>query len=210
MDMIVLMALSSIAMELTNATEKIMARCIQLLNYLSSQADAKVQFHALDMIMNIQSNASHLSKVNARSRACGHFFMGWMPKDSEPIQLNGAFHVSTTIMIFVVASTAEAKLGALYHSCQTKIIFWLTLADKMGHLQPRTPVHCNNATDVGIANNTIKWQHSRSLEMRFFWVGDKIAQEMYALQWHPGQENLANYQIKHHMGSQHATVRPWY
>ena len=71
-------------------------------------------------------------------------------------------------------------------------------------------VHCDNATAVGIANNTIKRQRSRSMEMRFFWIGDKIAQEMYDLQWHPGQENLADYQSKHHMGSHHAYVRPWY
>jgi hypothetical protein len=80
----------------------------------------------------------------------------------------------------------------------------------MGHPQPNTPVHCDNANAVGIANNTIKRQCSRSMKMRFFWVGDKIAQEMYNLQWHPGQEHLANYQSKHHIGSHHATVRPWY
>jgi hypothetical protein len=43
-DMMVLMALSSIAVEQTKATEKTMAWCIQLLDYLSSQVDAKVQF----------------------------------------------------------------------------------------------------------------------------------------------------------------------
>jgi hypothetical protein len=67
----------------------------------------------------------------------------------------------------------------------------------MGHPQAQTPVHCDNATAVGIVNNTINRQHSRSMEMRFFWVGDKIAQEMYSLKWHPGQENLADYQSKH-------------
>jgi hypothetical protein len=46
------------------------------------------------------------------------------------------FHVSTTILRFVVASAAEAELGALYHNCQTGIIFRLTLAD-MGHPQPK-------------------------------------------------------------------------
>ncbi len=78
--------------------------------------------------------------------------MGWMPTDGAPIQLNGAFHVSTTILWFVVASAAKAKLDALYHNCQTGIIFHLTLAD-MGHPQPKTPVHCNNATAVGIVKN---------------------------------------------------------
>jgi hypothetical protein len=80
----------------------------------------------------------------------------------------------------------------------------------MGHPQPKTPIHCNNATAVGIANNTIKRQHSRSMEMRFFWIGDKIAQGMYKLCWYPGQENLADYQSKHHTGSHHVSVRPWY
>jgi hypothetical protein len=86
----------------------------------------------------------------------------------------------TTILWFAVASAAEAELGPLYHNCQNGIIFRLTLAD-MGHPQPKTPVHCDNATAVGIANNTIKRQRSRSMEMRFFWVGDKVAQGMYKL-----------------------------
>jgi hypothetical protein len=33
---------------------------------------------------------------------------------------------------------------------------------------------------------------------------------MYNLHWHPGQENLADYQSKHHAGSHHMCVRPWY
>ncbi len=122
-DITVSIALSSIAVKQTKATEKTMARCTQLLDYLSGHADAKVRFHASDMILNIHSDASYLSEANARSSACGHFFMGWMPQDGEPICLNGAFRVSTPIMHFVVASAAEAELGALYHNCQTGIIF---------------------------------------------------------------------------------------
>jgi hypothetical protein len=100
-----------------------MGRCTQLLDYLTGQSNATVCFHASDMILNIHSNASYLLEEKARSGACGHFFMGWMPQDGEPICLNGAFHVSTTILRFVIASAAEAELGALYHNCQTRIIF---------------------------------------------------------------------------------------
>ncbi len=57
----VLMALSSITLEQTKAMEKAMTRCIQLLDYLLSQADAKVKYHALDMITNIHSDALYLS-----------------------------------------------------------------------------------------------------------------------------------------------------
>ncbi len=109
----------------------------------------------------------------------------------------------------MVASAAEAELGALFHNCQEGIIFWQTLTD-LGHPQPKTLVHCNNATALGIANNTVKQQQSRVMEMHFFWVGDKVAQDMYQVAWHPGQENLADYQSKHHIGSHHIAVRPWY
>ena len=47
------------------------------------------------------------------------------------------------------------------------------------------------------------------MEMQFFWVGDKCAQGMYDISWHPGIENLADYQSKHHLGSHHVNVRPW-
>ena len=60
-DMTVLMALSSIAMEQTKATDWTLERCMQLLDYLASNNPAKVRFHASDMIMNIHSDASYLS-----------------------------------------------------------------------------------------------------------------------------------------------------
>jgi hypothetical protein len=75
-DMMVLMALSSITVEQTKATEKTMGRCTQLLDYFSGHLNATVRFHASDMILNIHSDASYLSEEKARSRGCGHFFHG--------------------------------------------------------------------------------------------------------------------------------------
>jgi len=161
-DMTVLAALSTIAIGQTKAKKRTMERCIQLLDYMASNQDAKVRFHALDMVMKIHSDALYLSESGARSRACGHFFMGWMPRNGEPIILNGAFYTSSSIMRFVVVSEAEAELGALFHNCQTGMIFRQTLKD-LGHPQPKTPVHCDNATAVGIASNTVKRQQLRSM-----------------------------------------------
>ncbi len=97
-DMTVLMVLSTIAVNQTKVIKRTMERCKQLLDYLAHNAEAKVHFHALDMILNIHSDASYLSEAQARSRACGHFFMGWMPQNGDPIQLNVAFNLSMTIM----------------------------------------------------------------------------------------------------------------
>jgi hypothetical protein len=105
-------------------------------------------------------DASYFSEAKACTQTCGRFFMGWMLKNGDPIKINMAFHVSVNILCFVVASAAEAELGALYHNCQTGIVFCQTLK-AMGHKQPKTPVYCDNATAVGIANNTVKRQHSQ-------------------------------------------------
>ena len=80
----------------------------------------------------------------------------------------------------------------------------------MGHPQPPTLVHCDNSTAVGIANNTVKRQRSRSMEMRFFWVADAVEQGKFDIKYYPGKENLADYQSKHHVGAHHTAVRPWY
>jgi hypothetical protein len=152
--MTVLVALSTIAAEQTIATERTLAKCTQMLDYLAHNGTAKVRFHASDMIMNIHSDASYLSELKARSRTCSHFLMGWQPANGKPIRINGVFHVSINILRFVTASTAKAELKALYHNCQTGIVFCQTI-EAMGHKQPKTPVHCDNATAVGIATNTV-------------------------------------------------------
>ncbi len=75
-DITVVMALSSIASEQTRGTTNTMAKAKQLLDYLAMHPDATVRIRASDMILNVHSNASYLSELNAHSRACGHFFMG--------------------------------------------------------------------------------------------------------------------------------------
>jgi hypothetical protein len=208
-DITVLMALSSIAIKQFKGTTNTMEKAKQLLDYLATYPDATICFCTSDMIMNVHSNSLYLSKSDARSRAYGHFFMCWSPKDGDPIHLNGAFFTLCAILRIVVASASEAKLGALFLNCKEGMIFRLTLKE-LGHPQPKNPIHCNNATAVGIANNNVKRQCSRLMEMQYFWVCDKVAQDAYAVRWHPCQENLANYQSKHHPRTHHTAVCPWY
>jgi hypothetical protein len=154
-DLTVLMALSTIASGQAHGTENTMRKTKQLLDYLVTHSEATVRFHASDMILNIHLDASYLSEANAHSRACGHFFIGWKADPTKPIKLNRAFFTLCAIFWFVVASAAEAELGALFLNCKQATIFRLTLK-KMGYPQPPTPVHCDNSTAVGIANNTVK------------------------------------------------------
>jgi hypothetical protein len=121
-DMTVLMALSTTSKQ-TEGNEQTMEEELQVLDYLATHPDATIRFCATGMVMNIHSDASYLLAPNSRSRACGHFFLGWLPVNGEPISLNGAFHMLCSILQFVVASAAEAELGALFLNCQEGMIF---------------------------------------------------------------------------------------
>jgi len=145
-DMTVLMALSTIASKQMKGTEQTMEKALQVLDYLTTHPDAMIHFHATDMVMNIHLDASYLSAPNSHSRACGHFFLGWLPVNGEPICLNRMFHTLCSILQLVVASAAKAELGALFLNCQNGMIFQLTLKT-----QPKSPVHCDNATAVKIS-----------------------------------------------------------
>jgi hypothetical protein len=103
----------------------------------------------------------------ACSRAGGYFFLGSIPHDRDPIELNGSIHITRAILKLVAASTAEAKLGALFLNAQEAKVLLLILAE-LGHPQPLTPIHIDNTTTVGIVNKTIKRQRSQTMEMRYF------------------------------------------
>ena len=130
-----------------------------------------------------------------------------VPVNGRPIKLNGARFIMCGILKFVVASAAEAKLAALFINAEEGEIIRMTL-EEMVHKQPPTPIHCDNITATGIANDTVKKQQSRSMEMRFFWITDQVKIGNFDVQWHPGQENQADYYKKHFDGRHHQAVRP--
>ena len=208
-DPTILMALSSIAADQANPTENTMKRVRQFLDYMHTYPDAKIRYKASDMILNVHSDASYLTAARARSRAGGYYFLGKIPKDNEPIFLNGAVSILCQILKLVAASAAEAELGALFLNAQEAKVMRLIL-EELGHPQPPTPIHIDNTTTVGIVNNTIKRQKSRSMDMRYFWLLDQEAQRMFTFKYQPGQENLADYPSKNHPGEHHRHVRPYY
>ena len=207
-DNTILTALSSIGSEQAKPTESTEKRAYQLLDYLATHPNAKIQFRASDMILNIHSDASYLSETKARSRIAGVLFLGSIPTDNKPIILNGFIHVISNILKCVVASAAEAELAGLFHNCKEAKVLRLTL-EELGHPQPPSPVHCDNATATGIANDTVKKHRSRSMEKNYFWITDQVRRKQFDVKWHPGKEILADYPSKHHNVVHHRHVRPW-
>jgi hypothetical protein len=163
------------------------------------------------MVLHVHSDASYLSEPKARSRAAGHFFFGPTPDDpnkppaNQPPR-NGAIHTLCQILRNVMASAAEAEVGAIFVNEQEAVPI-RTTAIELGHQQPPTPLQTDNSTASGFANGTIKQKRSKAMDMRFYWIKDREQQEQFLVYWRPGKENRADYHSKHHSTSHHRTMR---
>ncbi len=202
------MALSDIATQQAAPTENTKKQVDQFLDYMWTHPNAKICYHAYDMILNVHSNASYLSAPHACSRASGYFFLSSLPVDGDPFKLNGTIHITCTILKLVAALAAEAELGAFFLNTQEAKVLRLTLLE-LGHPQPPTPIHIDTTTTVGIVNNTIKRQRSCAMEMQYLWLLDGKTQKYFKFHYQPGQENLGNYPSKHHTADIHQHVRPY-
>jgi hypothetical protein len=147
----------------------------QFLDYMATHPNAKICYCTSNMILNAHSNALYLSAPNARSCTSGYFFLGSTPRDGSPIQINGAVHITCTILKLVAASAAEAELGTLFLNAQEAKVIRLLL-EELGHQQPPTPINIDNTTTVGIINTTTQQQPSCTIEMRYFLLLDGDAQ----------------------------------
>jgi hypothetical protein len=130
------------------------------------------------------------------------------PPASRPA-LNGPIHSTCHILRNVMASAAEAEVGALFYNGQEAVPIRTTL-EELGHPQPPTPMQTDNSTAAGFANDTIKQKRSKAMDMRFYWIKDRVCQGQYLVYWRPGSENLGDYHTKHHSPSHHRLMRPVY
>ena len=68
----------------------------------------------------------------------------------------------------------------------------LTIID-ICHPQQPTPLRTYNTTTQGIITGKFKQKKTKSIDMRFHWLKDRIAQKQFSANWGPGKENLADY-----------------
>ena len=69
---------------------------------------------------------------------------------------------------------------------------------EMGHLQPSAPIKTDNSTGNDIANKPVFPRKTRSMDMKFYWIRDRVTQKQFIIYWKPGNDNLADYFSKHH------------
>ena len=108
-----------------------------------------------------------------------------------------------------MSAASEAECGALFINAQHAVPMRITL-EELKWKQPPTPMRTDNNTASGIMNNTVKQKMSKTMDMRFYWLQDRVDQGMFRVYWGPGKENLADYYTKRFAAIHHKKVRPIY
>ena len=202
-DPTMLHAINDISISAARGTEATMKAAVHLLNYAATHPSAKIIYRASDMILQIDSDAAYLVAPEARSRAGGYHYLS----DIKGTKFNGPVFILAKVIKNVMASAAEAEIGALYMNAQEAAGMRTTL-EAMGWPQPATPLKTDNSTANGIINNTMKQRRSKALDMRFYWLRDRVNQGQFYLYWESGKNNLADYYTKHQPAAVHKLIRP--
>jgi predicted transposase YdaD len=121
----------------------------------------------------------------------------------------GAILIISTVLKHVMSLAAEAEIGAVFINAKEGTVLRTTL-EELGHPQPPTPLETDNTNATGYSNGTIKQRRTRAMDMRFYWVKDRVKQGQFHVYWGPGYRNLADYFTKHHSPAHHKRMRKIY
>jgi len=189
-------------------------RIDQFLDYAATHPDAKIQYTASQMNLWIHSDASYLNETKARSRNAGYFYLSDKPKlpikpDDPPPPLNAPVLVNSKIIDAVMSSVQESETASGFINAKDAAPMRTTLAE-MGHKQGPTPIQFDNKCAVGILTDTVVQRRSKAMDMRFYWLRDRVRQLQFHIHWKRGRYNLGDYPTKNHPTKHHIEVRPTY
>ncbi len=141
------------------------------------------------MQLQIQSDASYLCRTKARS------VLGKLQYLGSAEQINGPFNCTSKVISCVVTSAAEAELGAAFQNAQKGAQFRNTLTE-LGYPQPTATIFVDNTVAEGLATDTINAKRSKSTDVRFFWLRDRIKKLQCFIRHIKGKWNISDFFTK--------------
>jgi hypothetical protein len=75
-------------------------------------------------------------------------------------------------------SAAETEIGSVFLNAKEATLLCTNIIE-MGHSQPPTPLQTCNTTSMGYINDTIKKRRTRAMDMRLYWVKDRVKQGQF-------------------------------
>ena len=112
-----------------------------------------------------------------------------------PELINGPIFCTSKIISCVVTSAAEAELGATFQNAQKGAQFRNPLTE-LGYPQRATPILVDNMVAEGLATDTINAKRSKSMDVRFSWLRDRIQNSQFFIRHIKGKWNISNFFTK--------------
>ena len=170
-----------------------------LMEYVHTNPKYFIRYHASDIILKVFSDAAFIVLRQSRSRSFDIYNLG--RKDNK--KQNGPIDVLYQTIKNVVASASEAESGGVHLGARHGYPLRIACIE-LRHTQPEkyTPFETENRTTHGILTSSMRTKLLKSFDMRYWWIKDRIQQNMFDLILASGKKNVADYFTKHHP--------PWY
>jgi hypothetical protein len=117
--------------------------------------------------------------------------------------------IISKVLKHVMSSEAEAEIGAVFINAKEGDVLRTTLVE-LGHKQPPTPMETDNTTATGYINGKIKQKRPKAMDMRFYWIKDRVKRGKFKIYLGPSFQNLADYFTKHNSPAHHRQLRDVY
>jgi hypothetical protein len=204
-DPTIIVRVSKLSSEIATATVSTLKAAERVLQYAATNPRAEVTYHKSEMKLTAYSDASYLTERNARSRRGGVFFLGDHGRDDL---LNGPILCCSSIIDVVVSSAAESEYAAAYLNAREATHIRDTL-EALGYPQGATHIISDNSFVCDLVSGDCKAKKSRCMDMRFFWLKDRVEQGQFCVKWHGREQNIADYFTKDLPTKLFAEMRPY-
>ena len=97
-------------------------------------------------------------------------------------------------------------MAALYIMSRKALQLYIIL-EEMGHKQPPTSLHMDNAMAEVVTNGKVQPKRTKAMDMSVHWLRDREFQKQFHIYWRPGKLNYVDYWTKHHVAQNHQHLR---
>ena len=80
---------------------------------------------------------------------------------------------------------SEMEVDRTYENAKEAVPILVALED-MNHPHPPTPMQVDNTTKVAFVNNILKQGISKAIDMRSYWIQDRVDQKIFMVYWRLG------------------------
>jgi hypothetical protein len=116
-------------------------------------------------------------KPKPKAEQGGSFTWAAAPTPTQKIT-NGAMLIISKVLKHVMSSAAEAEIGEVFMNTKEGAVL-RTALEELRHPPPPTPMETNNTTATGYSNVTIKQKRTKAMDMRFYWIKDRVKQGQF-------------------------------